>query len=98
MFSADRGWRLRLAHVSPRIRALIVFLAVTWAAPAHAYIDPGSGALVIQVLVSAFVGVLFFARGFLMRVASRIRRLLGGRDTTGSDPNEPVSRSDADRP
>ena len=29
---------------------------------AHAYIDPGSGALLWQALLAAFVGVLFYIR------------------------------------
>ena len=43
-----------------------------------AYIDPGSGALVWQALLSAAFGALFFAR----RIAVRLRTLVPGRHRT----------------
>ena len=44
---------------------LIAFTAV-FERPAQAYIDPGAGSMVLQVLLAAFVGALF-----------QIRRILG---------------------
>ena len=44
-----------------------------------AYIDPGSGSLVIQALIAGLVAVpLFFRR----QIARAIHTLRGGRDTT----------------
>ena len=42
----------------------LVFLAVLVEKPAFAYSDPGSGTLLWQVMVSGFVGVLFYLRRF----------------------------------
>jgi len=80
-----------MTRLNARAGSFALMLAVALALPAHAYIDPGSGALVIQALVSALVGALFFARSYLMRIARSFRRLLGGKDGAGSDPTKPVS-------
>jgi hypothetical protein len=47
---------------------------VLWALPrdAHAYIDPGSGALLIQAVLSGLFGFIFIARKTLSRIASRL--------------------------
>jgi hypothetical protein len=39
-----------------------------------AYIDPGSGALVWQALVAAFVGAAYYFRHFLGKLTGRGRR------------------------
>lgn len=41
---------------------------------AHAYADPGSGALIWQMLIAGFVGVLFYLRKFV----SWLSRGIGG--------------------
>lgn len=46
-----------------------------------AYIDPGSGSLIIQALIATMVAVPFFLRRQLGRVVSAIRRN-GREDTT----------------
>jgi hypothetical protein len=40
---------------------------------ASAYADPGSGALLWQILVAGFVGLLYQVRRFLTRIRSRPR-------------------------
>ena len=46
----------------PCLRALLLTCALllTAVAPAHAYVDPGSGLLLWQLLVSAFVGTVLY--------------------------------------
>jgi hypothetical protein len=39
---------------------------------AHAYIDPGSGALIWQLLLAGVFGVLFYARGTIRRIRDRL--------------------------
>jgi hypothetical protein len=43
---------------------------------AHAYIDPGSGALLWQALLAAFVGALFYVRSIGRLVMNWIRDLM----------------------
>ncbi|HSW49780.1 MAG TPA: hypothetical protein VLH09_06365 [Bryobacteraceae bacterium] len=45
-----------------------VVLLFAFEQAASAYADPGSGALLWQILVAGFVGFLFHVRGFLARV------------------------------
>jgi hypothetical protein len=54
----------------------LVFLVA--ADRAHAYIDPGSGALIWQAVLAAFFGALFYLRAI-------IRRVMGWLSKTGSD-------------
>lgn len=43
------------------LACVVILLVAT--SNAYAYIDPGSGALVWQLLLSAFFGAIFFIRG-----------------------------------
>jgi hypothetical protein len=44
-----------------------VCMGLIFASNAYAYIDPGSGALLWQMLVAGFVGALFYFRRFFKR-------------------------------
>lgn len=51
-----------------------------------AYIDPGTGSLVVQALIATLVAVPFF---FRQQIARAVRRLRGGKrpiSTTSDDP------------
>ena len=48
-----------------------------------AYIDPGSGALLLQALLAALVGGLFYMRSFLLDIG---RRVLGRTRTPVDEP------------
>src|SRR5712692_4844955 len=56
---------------------VILVLCVT---PAHAYTDPGTGALIWQMLLAASVGVMFYAR----RMVSWVRALMNRRPAAGA--------------
>ena len=53
------------------VPATIVMILVLCVTPAHAYTDPGTGALIWQMLLAASVGVMFYAR----RMVSWVRGL-----------------------
>ena len=63
-------------RIRPLIRTLWIFLAVLQAAaivcaferPAHAYVDPGSGYMLLQVIGSMFAGAIFYLRHRLRRL------------------------------
>ena len=59
------------------LSALVALLALILASPkpAHAYVDPGSGAMLWQMAAAALVGSLFYVH----RVARWIRRVTGSR-------------------
>jgi hypothetical protein len=50
--------------------ALLVFLE----RPVHAYADPGSGALLWQILVAGAVGALFYLRKAMDWLRGKIRK------------------------
>jgi len=55
---------------------------VLMAAPAHAYLDPGTGSYVFQMAVAALVSVGFVVRAYW----HRLRRLLTRRDPPSPRP------------
>ncbi|HEY6403247.1 MAG TPA: hypothetical protein VI479_17635 [Blastocatellia bacterium] len=56
--------------MTPGIRFLYVFNCCDIHALALLYTDPGSGALVWQLLVASFFGILFYLRAFIRRIAA----------------------------
>jgi hypothetical protein len=70
----------RRPHRQVALLALVVWFI--GAGTAHAYIDPGSGAVIWQALLAAFFGALFFLRGFVRRVRTRFG---GKRDKDAED-------------
>ena len=61
---------------SHRLNRPVLTLLALWAAEqaVHAYIDPGSGALIWQAVVAGLVGAAFYFRRFFNRLLSRERR------------------------
>ncbi len=57
----------------PRFAVIAAFLACV-PIPAFAYIDPGTGSMLIQSLLAAVAAVLVFGRGLWHRVKSAFRR------------------------
>ena len=50
------------------------------AGPTHAYIDPGSGSYVLQILFAAAVGAMFYARLGVEAVKRFFRRMIGKKE------------------
>jgi hypothetical protein len=66
--------------------ALVFALAVIGMPDAHAYIDPGSGTLLLQMLAASIVGALFYFRAFTTWVRQLFSRLLATfRDRPSTD-------------
>ena len=63
----------------------MVIILIAGVTPAHAYTDPGTGALIWQMLIAASVGVMFYAR----RALNWVRELFGKR----RPPSAPGVRS-----
>lgn len=70
-----RGFLLALACLE------IVVLSLSFEKPAHAYVDPGSGFVFLQVAGSMIAGALFYLR-------SRIKRLF----VSARKSDEPASQ------
>ena len=50
---------------------LAVVMALTVSAPAAAYIDSGTGSLILQAALSGILGILFVARSFWANLIAR---------------------------
>ena len=50
---------------------LFLLLLLLAARPLQAYTDPGSGAMMVQILVAAFVGAGFYFRKFIRLIRPR---------------------------
>ena len=68
---------------SVRATGLALALLAATPAPAQAYIDPGSGALVLQALLAGIFGALVLARKTLRELAARVFGVRRGRSDEG---------------
>jgi len=63
--------------VKPLTQLLIItFLLPFFAAPAEAYIDPGMGSYVFQMLMAALIGGLFVVKHYWQRLTDFFKRIL----------------------
>lgn len=58
------------------------FFLVMQCTHAHAYIDPGTGSLVLQVVVGAVLGGLFFLKMFFRKIVTFFRKLFAKKDAS----------------
>ncbi len=54
---------------------LTVFLSTV--SPAYAYLDPGTGSMIIQMAIAGFLSALFTIKMYWYRIKSVINRMLG---------------------
>jgi hypothetical protein len=47
---------------------------------AHAYLDPGTGSVVLQVVIAGFLGALFTFKSYVRAAVSAVSRLFGKKD------------------
>jgi hypothetical protein len=84
-------------------RLLVALAVVCWPVGAWGYIDPGSGLLLVQGVISAVIGAIFVARRTLAQVLARVAVALGLRpapaaeakadpDAAAADPADPAAR------
>jgi hypothetical protein len=62
---------------------------------AFLYTDPGSGALIWQLLVASFVGGLFYIRSFIQRVRAK---MFGGGSGEQNDQQATVDQASSTTP
>jgi hypothetical protein len=60
---------------SPGSLVVLFVLALVAVPRAHAYLDPGTGSMIIQVLIAVVVGAAFAVKVFWKRIAAFLRRL-----------------------
>lgn len=53
-----------------------------------AYLDPGSGSFILQLVIASAVGLLFVLRGYWSRFLDIFRGSSGSMDEDETDPNQ----------
>lgn len=64
-----------MTRISQKISALI--LLTGFATPAAAYLDPGAGSFILQMLIAGIVGALFTIKLYWYRFKTFVARLFG---------------------
>ena len=77
------------AQQTAAVLALSLVLLTLPASPAHAYIDPGSGALMVQALLASILGTGIAMRRSLRRVLGRLG-LARGEDEQSENGDPPT--------
>lgn len=65
------------SRLTPRLAAVLVLVCYVMFEPAYAYVDPGTGAMFLQLAAAALAGVAFYFRSFRSRLVSFFRRQRG---------------------
>ena len=55
---------------------LILLFMMVSAEPAFAYLDPGSGSYLVQIIIAGLVGVGFFVKSFWVTIKNVIGKLI----------------------
>ncbi len=79
--------RLRSRQLLVVVLAFIVICLVPFRS-VHAYVDPGTGSYLLQLLVATFFGALFTLRVFWARIKRLVSRVTGGSFRHKQGPDE----------
>lgn len=52
----------------------VICISLILATPAHAYLDPGSGSFILQILIASIVGALFLLKQYWRRIWGAFKR------------------------
>jgi hypothetical protein len=77
---------------SPIILAALLLIPIhaQTSEPMLAYIDPGTGSLILQVLLGALLASLLFIKAIWRKIKSLVGRLLGRKPTAEADTSAPL--------
>lgn len=60
-----------------RFIVLVIVMSLTFAVPAYAYLDPGSGSIILQGIIAAIAGGLAAAKLYWSKLKNFYRRHIG---------------------
>jgi len=67
---------------------LILFLSCFLSWPAYAYLDPGTGSIILQMAIAGLLSALFTIKMYWYRVKSFFKELLGRKKTNDTEDND----------
>lgn len=77
------------------IGVVITLLLSVMVTPAHAYIDPGAGSYIFQILIGGLMSALFVLRQFRTNLKNFFKQLLTKKDLNDDD-TEVISKKDSE--
>ena len=91
--SSRRHAKFRSVFVSSFIILLAINLCCSWAmgaserTPSVAYLDPGTGSMVLQMIIAGLVGVSFFIKIYWGRLKTLLTKRSGPKEEEKADDN-----------
>jgi len=68
---------MNLSGIRLRILLVTVFVMSIYPATAWAYLDPGAGSMLFQMVVASFLGIVAMVATFWASVKAKFRKLFG---------------------
>jgi hypothetical protein len=70
------------------VLVFLLFFAILSPSPAHAYLDPGTGSLVFQIVIGFVLGGLFTFRTYFSKIKALIVKIVEKMKNGKSNPNK----------
>lgn len=67
---------------------LVGILFTIFTKPAHAYLDPGTGSFLLQVIVGGFLGGVFIIKGYWQRISAFFTKKKSNQSSTSTEDEE----------
>jgi len=61
---------------------IIILSLFSFTGPAYAYLDPGTGSYMLQILIAGVLAFFFFAKSFLYKIKTFFQKIIGRKDDT----------------
>lgn len=69
------GTNLRIARLRQPFAFAMIFLAASAVSPASAYIDPGTGSMILQLMLGGVAGLMVIGKLYFQRATEFFRNL-----------------------
>ena len=67
------GTNLRIARLKQPLAFATIFLAASAVSPAYAYLDPGTGSMMLQLMLGGVAGLMVIGKLYLRRAQDFFR-------------------------
>ncbi len=57
-----------IIHIIIMHKPLIIFFLIVFSTPSYAYVDPGTGSIIISAIVGFFAGIGFFIKKYYYKI------------------------------
>lgn len=86
--TSERAGGARAGRKAATVVVATVLISLALSGPAFAYVDPGSGSLVLQTIVAVLAGGMAVFKGWRYRIVEFVRRITGRKSSGGQNPPE----------